>query len=95
MLNKSKGATDKNFILAYIIDGDFPKVDGILSELTKIPEDADGNAWLAAAIRFGGANMVKLLIGKGITLDTPPTVVNATIAVQEWAQSYRKTPFII
>jgi len=60
MLNKSKGATDKNFILAYIIDGDFPKVDGILSELTKIPEDADGNAWLAVNSRLFNFKILSL-----------------------------------
>ena len=59
MMDKSKGAIDKNFILAYIIDGDFPKVDGILSSM-KIPDDADGNAWLAVNSRLFNFKILSL-----------------------------------
>jgi len=94
MLEQQKGQQGKNFLLAFIIEGDFNKVAGILSQMAEVPP-AEGTEWLAAAIRFAGADMVKLILEKGVPITMPPMVVNATKEAQEWAINYRNTPYIV
>jgi hypothetical protein len=51
MLEQQKGQQVKNFLLAFIIEGDFNKVAGILSQMAEVPP-AEGTEWLAVNSRL-------------------------------------------
>jgi hypothetical protein len=57
MLEKTKGTQSKNFLLAFIIDGDFDKVSGILSQMDTLPSSSESTEWLAVNSRLFNFNL--------------------------------------
>lgn len=69
------------------------KAREVLDTVKEIP--AEGAEWLAMAIKYAGADMIKMFLDKGVDIKMPPQVVNPVQQAADWATAYRSTPFII